>query len=207
MINNLSKTFIQTIVLTGFLSLVIMPVAHAEKAIFAGGCFWCMESDFEKINGISKVVSGYSGGQTQNPTYKQVTAGGTGHYEVVEIDYDPKVISYQTLLEYFFANVDAFDDGGQFCDRGHSYKTAIFVSNAEERQQAEAAKAKVTEQKGQSVVTPILDASTFYKAEDYHQDYYKKNPKRYGFYRWSCGRDARLEELWGDQKKLDLFAE
>ena len=181
-----------------------------ETAIFAGGCFWCVEADFEKLNGVGDVVSGYTGGTVANPTYKQVTAGGTGHYEAVEIPYDPSVVSYAQLVQAFFRSVDPTDAGGQFCDRGDSYRTAIFAQNAEERQIAEAAKARAAEELGQEIVTPILDAGAFYEAEDYHQDYYKgtdiiltrRGPKTmadaYDFYRDACRRDERVRQLWGD---------
>ena len=184
--------------------------APTERAYFAGGCFWCVESDFEKVRGVSEVISGYTGGSVADPTYRQVTRGGTGHFEAVEIQYDPDRVSYSDLLYAFFRSVDPTDAGGQFCDRGESYRTAIFVSNAEERDAAEAAKARAQRELGRQIVTPILDASTFYVAEEYHQDYYKaedivltrRGPKSkaeaYKFYRNACGRDARVEELWGD---------
>ena len=183
--------------------------AATETAYFAGGCFWCVEADFEKVKGVDEVVSGYTGGTVANPTYKQVTRGGTGHYEAVEIRYDPDVVSYAALLHAFFRSVDPTDAGGQFCDRGDSYRTAVFVSNPEERRLAEAAKARAERDLGQSIVTPILDASAFYDAEEYHQDYYKKDeivltrrgPKSkmeaYKFYRNGCGRDKRIKALWG----------
>lgn len=172
----------------------------AAKAVLAGGCFWCMESDFEKLKGVSDVVSGFSGGTLKNPTYN---GNHEGHYEVVEITYDPKIVSYEKLLEYFWVNIDPFDDRGQFCDKGHSYLSAIFVANEQERKIAEASRKKVVEQfPGKKVVTPILDASVFYPIkgkESYHQDFYKKSPTRYKFYRWNCGRDKRLKEIWGDK--------
>jgi len=181
-----------------------------QKTVLAGGCFWCIESDFEKVTGVTDVVSGYTGGTTINPTYDTITAGGTGHYEAVEITYDADVVSYAQLLHAFFRSVDPTDAGGQFCDRGDSYRTAVFVSNAEERRLAEAAKASAQRDLGQRIVTPILDAATFYNAESYHQDYYKgrsivltrRGPKSkaeaYAFYRNACGRDQRVLQLWGD---------
>ncbi|MXQ08261.1 peptide-methionine (S)-S-oxide reductase MsrA [Alphaproteobacteria bacterium GH1-50] len=184
--------------------------AATETAYFAGGCFWCVEADFEKVRGVDEVVSGYTGGTVANPTYKQVTRGGTGHYEAVEIRYDPAVVSYEALLHAFFRSVDPTDAGGQFCDRGDSYRTAVFVSNPEEKRLAEAAKARAERDLGQRIVTPILDASAFYDAEEYHQDYYKKGeivltrrgPKSkmeaYKFYRNGCGRDQRIRQLWGN---------
>ena len=182
----------------------------AERAYFAGGCFWCIESDFERLPGVAEVVSGFTGGTTENPTYQQVTAGGTGHYEAVEIQYDSETVSYDQLLYAFFRSVDPTDAGGQFCDRGDSYRTAVFVSNPEERAAAEAARARAQRDLGQRIVTPILDASPFYDADAYHQDFYKgstivltrRGPKTkanaYKFYRDGCGRDQRVLELWGD---------
>ena len=184
--------------------------AAEKKAYFAGGCFWCVESDFESLAGVAEVVSGYTGGTTANPTYKAVTKGGTGHYEAVEISYDDSVIDYDRLLHDFFRSVDPTDAGGQFCDRGDSYRTAIFVSNSAERAAAEKAKAEAQSELGRTIVTPILDASEFYVAEDYHQDYYKskelvltrRGPKSkanaYKFYRKACRRDDRIRQLWGD---------
>ena len=186
--------------------------AHAqatETAIVAGGCFWCVEADFEKVEGVREVVSGYTGGTLRNPTYKDVSRGGTGHYEAVEITYDPSVISYAQILDLFLRSVDPTDAGGQFCDRGDSYRTAIFAGNAEERRIARAAIAKAQAELGRQIVTPVLDEARFYEAEDYHQDYYKKDdvvltrrgPKSkaeaYKFYRNACGRDARVKQLWG----------
>lgn len=180
-----------------------------QTMVVAGGCFWCVESDFESVNGVREVVSGYTGGNVDNPTYRQVTRGGTGHYEAVEITYDADRVSYRQLLDLFFRSVDPTDAGGQFCDRGDSYRTAVFVSNSAEQQNAEAAKASAQSALGQRIVTPILSASRFYPAEDYHQDYYsgrnivvtRAGPKRqseaYQFYRDSCGRDQRVQQLWG----------
>ena len=170
-------------------------------AIFAGGCFWCVESDFDGVPGVLKTTSGYTGGKLKDPTYRAVTQGGTGHREAVEIVYDPKIVSYETLLEVFWRSVDPTDGGGQFCDRGVSYESAIFATSPEQRQLAEASKAAL-QASGilkKPIATPIEDAGTFYRAETYHQGYYKENPLRYKFYRFSCGRDARVEELWGDQ--------
>ncbi len=184
--------------------------ADTKTAIFAGGCFWCVEADFEKVTGVIEVRSGYTGGTVENPTYKQVVRGGTGHFEAVEILYDPDLVSYDQLLHLFFRSVDPTDAGGQFCDRGQSYATAIFVSDAAENAAAEAAKATAASALGQEIVTPIIDAGPFYLAEDYHQDYYKKSDlvltrfgpiskeKAYKRYRTACGRDARVLELWGD---------
>ncbi len=169
-----------------------------EKAVFAGGCFWCVESDFDKVPGVVSTVSGYTGGKTKDPTYRQVTAGGTGHYEAVEITYDPAKVTYEMLLAAFWRSVDPTDGGGQFCDRGQSYETAVFVANEKERAVAEASKESAQKLLDKSIVTPILAAAPFYEAEDYHQDYYKNNPLRYRYYRFSCGRDRTVKELWGE---------
>ncbi len=171
-----------------------------EVATFAGGCFWCVESDFDKVPGVVRTVSGYTGGTVPDPTYKRVSAGGTGHREAVQIFYDPKRVSYAALVEVFWRSVDPTDGGGQFCDRGESYETAIFANSLEQKQQAEASKRELqrSDVLKQPVVTPIEVARAFYPAEDYHQDYYKKSPLRYGFYRYRCGRDSRIEELWGE---------
>ena len=173
------------------------------KAYFAGGCFWCMEEAFEKVEGVLMAVSGYMDGTVANPTYEQVSAGGTGHAESVEVTYDPAKVSYQQLLDYYWVHIDPFDPIGQFCDKGHSYMTAIFVASPEEQELAEQSLQQVAAQfPNQKVATQILAASTFYPIkgeESYHQDYYKKNPVRYKFYRTTCGRDQRLEEVWGDK--------
>lgn len=178
--------------------VLYVPNVSADKAIFAGGCFWCMESDFEKLQGVTDVVSGFTGGTLVNPTYN---GDHTGHYEAVEITYDPNVVTYQGLLDHYWKNIDPFDDRGQFCDKGFSYLSAIFVANENEKKLAKASKLKVVERfPKQKVVTPILPVSTFYPikgAESGHQDYYKNNPVRYKLYRWNCGRDQRLEEIWG----------
>ena len=168
-----------------------------ETAIFAGGCFWCTEADFEKVPGVTGAVSGYIGGTTANPTYGQVSAGGTGHYEAVRITYDPARISYGQLVDHYFRTVDPTDPGGQFCDRGESYRTAVFAMDTAQRRSAETEKAEVAKALSAPVVTPILPAAAFFEAEDYHQDYYKKNPLKYKYYRTRCGRDARLKEVWG----------
>ena len=188
-------------IFSGLLAIfLIVPVAWADKAIFAGGCFWCMESDFEKLPGVINVISGFTGGTAPDPTYKGDHAG---HYEAIEVTYDPAKISYQQLLEHFWVNIDPFDAKGQFCDKGHSYLSAIFVATAEERRLAEKSKKKVIKQfADKKVVTPVLQASTFFPIkgrESYHQDYAKNYPFRYKFYRLSCGRDARLKEIWGDK--------
>lgn len=170
-----------------------------ETAIFAGGCFWCVESDFDHVPGVLKTVSGYTGGHTKNPTYKKVAYEKTGHREAVEITYDPAKVTYDQLLTVFWHSVDPTDAGGQFCDRGVPYETAVFVANAEQRRIAEASKATAMKSLGQTIVTKIEDATTFYPAEDYHQDYYTKNPVRYKLYRWNCGRNQQVEKIWGDK--------
>jgi peptide-methionine (S)-S-oxide reductase len=169
------------------------------KATFAGGCFWCMEPPFDKLNGVISTTSGYTGGQKTKPTYQEVSAGGTGHAEAVQIVYDPKKVSYERLLEVYWRNVDPTDAGGQFCDRGNQYRSAVFYHNDEQKRLAEQSKAKLERSKpfNPPIVTAIVAASEFYPAEEYHQDYYLKNPVRYKFYRYGCGRDQRLEALWG----------
>jgi len=171
---------------------------QTATAIFAGGCFWCMEPPFDKLEGVISTISGYSGGHTENPTYKQVSSETTGHYEVLQVTYDPNKVDYETLLNVFWHNVDPLDPSGQFCDKGESYRTAIFYNSDEQKKLAESSKQKLVDEKifQQEVVTEILEAKKFYPAEDYHQDYYQKNPLRYKYYRFSCGRDERLEELW-----------
>ena len=175
------------------------PRRGEASATFAGGCFWCTEADFEKVPGVTAAVSGYTGGRTRKPTYGTVTAGGTGHYEAVRITYDSKRVSYAALVRHFFRTIDPLDAGGQFCDRGSSYRTAIWAANAEERRIAEAEKASVEKLFKRKVVTPVLAAAPFWTAEGYHQDYYRKNNLKYRFYRSRCGRDPRLRELWGSK--------
>ena len=181
-------------------AITMLKDGHA-LATFAGGCFWCMEPPYDKLDGVLSTISGYTGGSKADPTYREVSAGGTGHAEVVQITYDPAKVSYEQLLEVFWRNVDPLDAGGQFCDRGDQYRTGIFVHDEEQRRLAEESK-QALENSGrfeQPIVTEIEEAGPFYPAEDYHQDYYEKNPLRYKFYRWNCGRDARLAELWGEQ--------
>ena len=187
-----------------------------QTAIFAGGCFWCVESDFESVKGVTEAVSGFIGGTTKNPTYKQVSRGGTGHYEAVEVTYDADVVGYEKLMDIFWHSVDPVDAGGQFCDRGDSYRTAVFYKTEEQKRIAEASKAAI-DASGvlpKKIVTPILPAGPFYKAEAYHQGYYKSSKlvltrfgpvskaTAYKKYRKGCGRDARLKELWGDKAFL-----
>lgn len=173
--------------------------AGTESAIFAGGCFWCMEPPFDKLDGVISTTSGYTGGKVPEPTYEQVSAGSTGHAEAVKVVFDPAKVSYEKLLDVFWHNVDPFAIDQQFCDHGDQYRTAIFTQGPEQMRLAEASK-KAFEASGKfdkPFVTQIVPASTFYAAEDYHQDYYTKNPVRYKFYRYNCGRDARLEQIWG----------
>jgi peptide-methionine (S)-S-oxide reductase len=166
-------------------------------ATFAGGCFWCVEADFDKVDGVISTTSGYTGGHTANPSYEQVSHGGTGHAEAVEIVYDPAKVSYDKLLDVFWHNIDPLAKDRQFCDHGDQYRSAIFYHGDEQRALAEASKAAVQKRFQQPIQTAVLPAGPFYKAEEYHQDYYLKNPVRYKFYRFNCGRDARLEEVWG----------
>lgn len=167
--------------------------SYTETAVFAGGCFWCVESDLEKLEGVGDVVSGYAGGASQDPTYRD----HKGHLEVVRAPYDPSVITYRELVDYFFRHIDPLDDGGQFCDRGQSYMTAVFYQDADQYEDALAAKAAAEAELGQPVVTPVRELDRFWIAEDYHQDYYKKNPLRYKLYRTGCGRDRRVAQVWG----------
>ena len=189
-------------ILSAFLlsALLVTPVANADEAVLAGGCFWCMESDFEKLDGVTRVISGFTGGNTPNPTYN---GNHKGHYEAVKITYDESKVSYRQILDHYWVNIDPFDARGQFCDKGPSYLSAIFVANDQERAVAEETKNAIEAQfPKQTVVTPILNASTFYpiKGDEIgHQDFYKKSPVRYKLYRWNCGRDKRLEEIWGDK--------
>lgn len=190
-------------------TLLALPAGHAAdrkaasgapaKATFAGGCFWCMEPPFDKLPGVISTTSGYMGGKTRNPTYEQVTTGRTGHTEVVQVIYDPKVVGYDKLLEVFWRNIDPTQRDGQFCDHGSQYRTSIFYHDDEQRKLADASRAALVKNKPfrGDIVTPVLPAEEFYPAEDYHQDFYKKNATRYKFYRSGCGRDARLTELWG----------
>lgn len=192
-----------------FMQAQTADAGETRDIVVAGGCFWCMEADFERVRGVKEAVSGYTGGTVANPTYKQVSGGNTGHYEAVKISYDSGIVDRRQLYDLFFRSIDPTDAGGQFCDRGQSYATAIFVSNNAERAAAEKAKASAQAALGRKIVTPILDSKMFYDAEDYHQDYYKGTKRvltRYGVipqkdaykrYRKGCGRDARIKDLWG----------
>lgn len=169
---------------------------NTETAIFAGGCFWCEEAVFDDVPGILSATSGYTGGHTKNPTYEDVVTETTGHYESVKITYDPSKISYNEILKLFWHNVDPFDAEGQFCDKGPSYRSAIFYLNSAQKQAATESKKEMEKKLGKPIATQIIQASTFYPAEEYHQEYHKKNPIRYKFYRFACGRDKRLNEVW-----------
>ena len=178
-----------------------VPAPATAKAIFAGGCFWCVESDFDKVPGVLSTTSGYTGGRTVNPTYEQVSSKQTGHAEAVQIEFDPTKVTYAQLVEHYWRTIDPTTKDRQFCDAGSPYRTAIFAVDASQLQTANASKAALEKSKPfkEPVVTEVVMAGTFYAAEDYHQDYYKKNPVRYNYYRSSCGRDARLKQLWGAQ--------
>ncbi len=211
----MSRSLLKPLTLTVAIAAAMLiqhRTSHAQTlatAVVAGGCFWCVESDFERVEGVVEVVSGFAGGTVENPTYRQVTRGGTGHLEVVEITYDSSVLAYDQLLHLFLRSIDPTDAGGQFCDRGESYTTAIFVANEDERSIAEAALMEAEAELGQSIVTPIRDAAPFFAADEYHQDFYRSTAivvtrrgpmtraNAYSFYRESCGRDARIAELWG----------
>ena len=180
-------------------SSTVQAASASAKAYFAGGCFWCMEEAFEKVDGVTAVISGYMGGTVASPTYEEVSAGRTGHAESVEVTYDPTRVTYQKLLEAFWHNVDPLTPNAQFCDHGSQYRSAVFYSSDEEKRQAEESKAAIEQSKKfpSPIVTQLVPSSTFYPAEDYHQDYYKKNPLRYKYYKYGCGRAQRLEVLWG----------
>jgi peptide-methionine (S)-S-oxide reductase len=187
------------LLITGGTALADEPPAETALATFAGGCFWCMEPPFDKLDGVISTTSGYTGGSFQNPTYEEVSAGGTGHAEAVQVKYDPSRISYGQLLEVFWRNIDPTVEDRQFCDRGNQYRTAIFVHDETQRRAAEHSRSRLerTRPFSEPIVTPIVPAGTFYPAEDYHQDYYEKNPIKYKYYRHGCGRDRRLKQLWG----------
>ena len=172
--------------------------AKLATAIFAGGCFWCVEADFEKLPGVVSAESGYTGGQLKNPTYEQVSHGGTGHAESVRVSYDPTKVTYRQLLDYFWHHIDPTVKDRQFCDGGNQYRSAIFYHDDEQRRLAEESKQRIAERLGQRIATEIVPATQFFPAEEYHQRYHEKNPVRYRLYRWNCGRDQRLREVWGD---------
>lgn len=199
--SRISRILALALLLTG--SLVSMALAvenpNLAKAAFAGGCFWCMEEAFEKVPGVTSVTSGYMGGRVENPSYEQVSGGGTGHAEAVEVSYDPQKVSYGALLEAFWHNVDPVTPNAQFCDHGSQYRAVIFYQTDDQKRLAEESKRTLEQSRRftQPIVTELVMASQFYPAEDYHQDFYKKNPIRYKFYKYNCGRAQRLEELWG----------
>lgn len=201
---HMNKIFTRGWLVLAAVLLVVAPVPgeaqggrQLAKATFAGGCFWCMEGPFDKLDGVVSTTSGYTGGTKKNPTYEEVSAGSTGHAESVQVVYDPAKVSYEKLLEVFWHNIDPVAKNRQFCDIGTQYRSAIFVHDANQKRLAEASKAEVQKRFKQPIATEIVQASAFYPAEDYHQDFYKKNPFRYKVYRSGCGRDGRLEELWG----------
>ena len=212
----MSKTILTTI-LTTLLCLAVALFAHSQDkprevtmnkdklamATFAGGCFWCMEHPFDELDGVLSTISGYCGGHTQNPTYQEVTTGRTGHTEAVQITYDPEIVSYEKLLEVFWRNINPVDADGQFVDRGTQYRPGIFYHNEEQKQLAEKSREGLAQSgRFQSPIkTEIVPLDKFYPAEDYHQDYYQKNPVRYGFYRYNSGRDQFLKKVWGDSEK------
>ena len=175
--------------------------AKTATATFAAGCFWCVEEAFDKVDGVLTTTSGYIGGRTKNPTYDQVSSGGTGHTEALQVTYDPSRVTYAQLLQVFWRNVDPLDAGGQFCDRGSQYRSGVFYHSEEQQRLAEQSKQQAAAQLGKPIVTEITGAGPFYAAEDYHQGYHEKNPVRYKFYKWNCGRAQRLEELWGEPGK------
>jgi peptide-methionine (S)-S-oxide reductase len=183
---------------------LLAPLAHANDgvAIFASGCFWCTESDFEKVEGVTSAESGYIGGRVDDPSYEEVSAGGTGHVEAVRVHYDPARVSYDDLLEVYWRNVDPYTANAQFCDKGSQYRSAIFTLDDAQRASAERTRDELARRHPDrpAIVTEIAPATRFWPAEAYHQDYYKTNPVRYRYYRWGCGRDQRLEELWGKAK-------
>ncbi len=186
------------LLLTVSAGLAESAAAQTESAIFAGGCFWCMEEAFDAVPGVAATTSGYTGGSVENPTYRQVTGGDTGHFEAVKVEYDPSKVDYDRLLQAFWRNVDPFDAAGQFCDKGSSYRSAVFVATDAERSAAEATKASVADRFKMPVATEVLAEQAFYPAEDYHQNYYQTNPAQYKYYKWGCGRAQRLEAIWGE---------
>jgi len=196
----------QRILLAACLLATTIGIASAqektERAIFAGGCFWCVESDFDKVPGVISATSGYTGGTVANPTYEQVSAGNTGHVEAVEVVYDPAKVSYAKLLDYYWHHIDPLVKDRQFCDAGDEYRTVIFYFNDEQKKLAEESEKQVEAKFApRTVYTQIVKAGPFYKAEEYHQKYYKKNEARYKFYRWNCGRDQRIEQIWGKKEQ------
>ena len=197
---NTFRKLLGLLIFSGVIAISSTSHAAPQTMIVAGGCFWCVESDFEKVPGVSDVVSGYTGGHTESPTYRQVSSKHTGHFEAVVIHFDDELVSLKTLADYYWKTIDPTDAEGQFCDKGSPYKTAMFYQDEQQKAVFEASLAKVKKMKPfkDDIVTEILPAKTFYPAEEYHQSYYTKNPIRYAFYRSSCGRDNRIENLWGE---------
>jgi peptide-methionine (S)-S-oxide reductase len=200
--------FLRVAIFFGFLAGAALAglqpgVAATRTAIFAGGCFWCVEEVFDAVEGVISTTSGYIGGHVADPSYRQVVTGATGHAEAVEVVFDPEVVSYAELLEVFWRNIDPLTANRQFCDRGQQYRSAIFYNDEEQRRLAQSSKEALNGRFDEPIVTGIEPAGAFYPAEEYHQDYYKKNPVRYKLYRWNCGRDARLAEVWGDTSEAD----
>jgi peptide-methionine (S)-S-oxide reductase len=204
-------TFLKSLSRIAAIFLIVGSVVHAAapssgsaptaRATFAGGCFWCMEPPYDELEGVISTISGYTGGSKKNPTYEEVSAGTTGHAEAVQITYDPTKISYEKLLDVFWRNIDPLTANAQFCDSGSQYRSAIFYHDETQKNLAEASKKRLQSRFKQPIVTEIVRATEFYPAEDYHQDYYKKNPVRYKIYRYGCGRDQRLQKLWGSENK------
>jgi peptide-methionine (S)-S-oxide reductase len=195
------RTFVAAGLIAAALGSASAQAPKTATAIFAGGCFWCTEADFDKVPGVISTTSGYLNGKTKNPTYKDVSAGGSGHVEAVEVVYDPAKVTYAKLLDAFWRSIDPLVKDRQFCDTGDMYRTGIYYLDDEQKKLAEESKKQVAAKFApRTVYTEIVKADTFYKAEDYHQDYYKKNEARYNFYRWNCGRDQRLEQLWGKKE-------
>ncbi|VAW67753.1 Peptide-methionine (S)-S-oxide reductase MsrA [hydrothermal vent metagenome] len=192
--------FLTAVLILSFNTSRAGKTANIKSIVLAGGCFWCIEADYEKLNGIVDVVSGYSGGHTKNPTYKKVSAGRSGHLEVVKVTYNPNVISYTEILDYFWRHIDPTRNDGQFCDKGIQYRPAIFYKNDKEKQAILKSAKQINKIKtfSEPLKVEYIQASTFYPAEEYHQDYYKKNPLRYKYYRFACNRDQRVESLWND---------
>lgn len=192
------------VVALGLLASLVPAAAQAEEAIFAGGCFWSMETDLDRVDGVTSTTSGYIGGTLENPTYQDVITERTGHYEAVKVTFDPAKISYDQLLSAYWHSIDPTDAGGQFCDRGASYRTAIFPLNEAQRKAAEASAKQVSADLKQSVATEVLPTATFYPAEEYHQNYAQKNPGHYNAYRMGCGRDRAVRAVWGEKAQMGL---
>lgn len=201
LLNSLSRIALCFLILSGIAHAAAPSRGSTATATFAGGCFWCMEPPYDELEGVISTISGYIGGTKKNPTYEEVVGGTTGHAEAVQVTYEPAKISYEKLLEVFWRNIDPLTPNAQFCDHGSQYRSAVFYHDEAQKKLAEASKKRVQSRFKQPVVTEIVRATVFYPAEDYHQDYYKKNPVRYKLYRYGCGRDQRLQELWGDETK------